>query len=167
MPAALTQTSIVDSTGNKRTLDLHGSEGMVVTYARCCRPIPGDLIIGHLSSGRGLVIHTDDCNNMAEFRDSPDKCVMLGWAPNIQGEFLVELRVELENQRGMIATLATTITSTEASIEKISNEDRDAHLSIVNLSLSVRDRVHLARVMKTRTPASLPSAASSASRAAG
>lgn len=130
------------------SLDIRGSEGMVMNYAKCCHPIPGDPIVGHISSGRGMVIHTDDCNNIADIRDNPEKCVSVRWDPDVEGEFSVELRVELENQRGIIATLATTITGTEANIEKISTVERDARFSIVNLSLNVRNRVHLARVMK-------------------
>ena len=130
------------------SLDIRGSEGMVMNYAKCCHPIPGDPVVGHISSGRGMVIHTDDCNNIADIRDNPEKCVSVRWDPDVQGEFSVELRVELENERGIIATLATTITGTEANIEKISTVERDARFSIVNLSLNVHNRVHLARVMK-------------------
>ena len=130
------------------TLAIRGSEGMVMNYAKCCHPIPGDPIVGHISSGRGMVIHTDECNNIAEIRDNPEKCVAVSWDPNVEGEFSVELRVELENLRGIIATLATTITGAEANIEKISTVERDARFIIVNLSLNVRNRVHLAHVMK-------------------
>ena len=132
----------------KGTLAIRGSEGMVMNYAKCCHPIPGDPIVGHISSGRGMVIHTDSCNNIAEIRDNPEKCVAVSWDPNVEGEFSVELRVELENERGIIATLATTITGAEANIEKISTVERDARFSIVNLSINVKNRVHLARVMR-------------------
>ncbi len=132
----------------KGTIAIRGSEGMVMNYAKCCHPIPGDPIVAHISSGRGMVIHTDDCNNISEIRDNPEKCVAVSWDPDVEGEFSVELRVEIENERGIIATLATTITGTEANIEKISTVERDARFSIVNLSLNVRNRVHLARVMK-------------------
>lgn len=132
----------------KGSIDIRGSEGMVMNYAKCCHPIPGDPIVGHISSGRGMVIHTDDCNNISDIRDNPEKCVSVRWDPKVEGEFSVELRVELENERGIIATLATTITSTDANIEKISTVERDARFSIVNLSLNVHNRVHLARVMK-------------------
>ncbi len=130
------------------SLAIRGSEGMVMSYAKCCHPIPGDPIIGHISSGRGMVIHTESCNNIAEIRDNPEKCVSVRWDPNVEGEFSVEIRVELENERGIIAKLATTITGAEANIEKISTVERDARFSIVNLSLNVRNRIHLARVMK-------------------
>ncbi|OGT74113.1 MAG: bifunctional GTP diphosphokinase/guanosine-3',5'-bis(diphosphate) 3'-diphosphatase [Gammaproteobacteria bacterium RIFCSPLOWO2_02_FULL_57_10] len=134
--------------GKHASLAIRGSEGMVMSYAKCCHPIPGDPIIGHISSGRGMVIHTDSCANIAEIRDNPEKCISVRWDPNVEGEFSVEIRVELENERGIIAKLATTITGTEANIEKISTVERDARFSIVNLSLNVRNRIHLARVMK-------------------
>jgi len=132
----------------QQSLAIRGTEGMVMSFARCCHPIPGDPIIGHISSGRGMVIHTESCNNIAEIRHDPEKCVTVSWDPDVDGEFAVEIRVELENQRGIIATLATTITSAEANIEKISTVERDARFSIVNLLLNVRNRIHLARVMR-------------------
>jgi len=138
----------IGSSDQQHSLAIHGSEGLVMNYAKCCHPIPGDPIVGHVSSGRGMVIHTGDCNNVADIRDNPEKCVTVNWDPNVEGEFSVELRVELENQRGIIATLATAITGAEANIEKISTLERDARLSIVNLSINVRNRVHLAQVMK-------------------
>lgn len=142
--------SVLESTEREQEgyLAIRGSEGMVMNYAKCCHPIPGDPIVGHISSGRGMVIHTDDCNNIADIRNNSEKCVAVRWDPDVEGEFSVELRVELENQRGIIATLATTITGTEANIEKISTLERDARFSIVNLSLNVHNRVHLAQVMK-------------------
>jgi guanosine-3',5'-bis(diphosphate) 3'-pyrophosphohydrolase len=134
---------------NKQTsLTIRGSEGMVMTYAQCCYPIPGDPIVAHISSGRGMVIHTETCNNIGEFRNSPEKIVPVRWDPDVDGEFAVELRVEIENERGIIAKLATAITSKEANIERISTVERDARFSIVNLLLNVRNRIHLARVMK-------------------
>ncbi len=142
------QTRVGGKDSKQASLAIRGSEGMVMSYARCCYPIPGDPIIGHISSGRGMVIHTETCNNIADIRHNPEKCVTVRWDPDVTGEFAVEIRVELENERGIIAMLATTITSAEANIEKISTVERDARFSIVNLLLNVRNRVHLARVMK-------------------
>ena len=93
-------------------------------------------------------MHTESCKNVAEIRHDPKKFVSLRWDPGVQGEFTVELRVEVEHQRGIIATLANAITSSEANIEKMTMADRDAQFSIINLTLSVRNRIHLARVMK-------------------
>jgi GTP diphosphokinase / guanosine-3',5'-bis(diphosphate) 3'-diphosphatase len=130
------------------SLSIRGSEGMVMSYAKCCYPIPGDPIVGHISSGRGMVIHMESCNNIAEIRQNAEKIIPVRWDPEVDGEFQVEIRVELENERGIIAKLATAITSKEANIERISTVERDARFSIVNLLLNVRNRIHLARVMK-------------------
>ncbi len=130
------------------SLTIRGSEGLLMTFAKCCHPIPGDPIVGFVSSGRGMIVHTENCNNVAEIRNDPKKYVSLRWDPTVEGEFTVEMRVEVEAQRGIIATLANAITSSEANIEKMTMTDRDAQFSIVNLTLAVRNRVHLARVMK-------------------
>ncbi len=129
-------------------LAIMGTEGMVVTYARCCKPIPGDPIIGHISAGRGIVIHTDTCKNMQELRTKPDEIMSVRWDPNVGQEFSVELRVELEHQKGIVADLASTITIADANVERINMIEKDARLGTVNIVLSVRDRVHLAGVIK-------------------
>jgi GTP diphosphokinase / guanosine-3',5'-bis(diphosphate) 3'-diphosphatase len=130
------------------SLMIRGTEGMLMTFAKCCHPIPGDPIVGYVSSGRGMIVHTENCNNVADIRSDPKKYIQLRWDPTVEGEFHVELRVEVEHQRGIIATLANAITSEEANIEKMTMTDRDAEFSIANLSLMVRNRVHLARIMK-------------------
>ena len=133
---------------DETSMAIRGAEGMLMTFAKCCHPIPGDPIVGYISSGRGMIVHRETCNNMTEIRNDPKKYINLRWDPTVGGEFTVELRVELEHQRGIIATLANAITSAEANIEKIGTSDRDAQFSIVNLTLTVRNRIHLARVMK-------------------
>jgi len=135
-------------TKSQNTLAIKGTEGLVLSYAKCCKPIPGDPIIGYLSSGRGMVIHTESCHNIAEVRDNPEKCIQVSWDENIEGDFLVDLRVELANSRGVIAVIATNVTSAEANLEKISVEERDAKFSVLNLTLRVRDRIHLAHVLR-------------------
>lgn len=129
-------------------LAIHGAEGMVMSFAKCCHPIPGDPIVGYISSGKGMVVHLESCNNVSEVLNDPKKHLALRWDPVVEGEFPVELRVEIEHQRGLIATLANVITSNEANIDKISTSDRDAQFSIVNLTINVRNRIHLANVMK-------------------
>src|SRR5690606_35394223 len=84
-------------------LAIRGTEGLVLNYAKCCTPIPGDPIVGHLSAGKGMVVHLETCRNISEVRHNPDKCIQLSWSKDVTGEFNVELRVELEHQRGLIA----------------------------------------------------------------
>lgn len=129
-------------------LAIMGTEGLVVTYAKCCKPIPGDPIIGHISAGKGIVIHMDTCRNMAELRNKPEETMTVRWDSHVGQEFAVELRVELEHEKGIVAILASTITNADANVDRISMMERDAHLSTVNLVLAVRDRIHLARVIK-------------------
>ncbi|UQY37041.1 bifunctional GTP diphosphokinase/guanosine-3',5'-bis pyrophosphate 3'-pyrophosphohydrolase [Pseudomonas fulva] len=129
-------------------LAIRGTEGLVLSYAKCCTPIPGDPIVGHLSAGKGMVVHLDTCRNISEVRHNPEKCIQLAWAKDVTGEFNVELRVELEHQRGLIALLAGSVNAADGNIEKISMDERDGRVSVVQLVVSVHDRVHLARVIK-------------------
>ena len=129
-------------------LAIRGTEGLVLSYAKCCTPIPGDPIVGHLSAGKGMVVHLDSCKNIADIRHNPEKCIPLNWAKDVAGEFNVELRVELEHQRGLIALLASSVNAADGNIEKIGMDERDGRISVVQLVISVHDRVHLARVIK-------------------
>ncbi len=129
-------------------LAIRGTEGLVLSYAKCCTPIPGDPIVGHLSAGKGMVVHLDTCRNIGEIRHNPEKCIQLSWAKDVVGEFNVELRIELEHQRGLIALLAGSVNAADGNIEKISMDERDGRISVVLLTVSVHDRVHLARVIR-------------------
>jgi guanosine-3',5'-bis(diphosphate) 3'-pyrophosphohydrolase len=129
-------------------LMITGTEGMVIKYAKCCRPIPGDPIVGHMSSGRGLVIHNEACKNLNEFRGNTEKMVPLTWEKQLEQEFSVELKVGVENVRGVVASIATSVTAADANIESITLEDHDARIRVVDLVLNVQGREHLARVMK-------------------
>jgi guanosine-3',5'-bis(diphosphate) 3'-pyrophosphohydrolase len=129
-------------------LAIRGTEGLVVSFARCCNPIPGDPIVGYLSSGKGMVIHQESCKNLADNRHSDENILHLTWDKDVTGEFTVELRVELEHERGIIAQLATGITMADASIDKISVDERDGRTSVVQLVVRVRDRLHLSQLIK-------------------
>ncbi len=120
----------------------------MVSYARCCRPLPGDPIAGYLSSERGVVVHREACRNLAEMREKPERLIPLRWDDNVEGEFPAELRIEVENRRGTIAVIATRINSMGVNIEKISTEDKDYQFTYVDLELQVNNRVHLARIMR-------------------
>ena len=143
-----TEESAANPLATDGPLVIRGTEGLVLNYARCCTPIPGDLIVGHLSAGKGMVVHRDSCKNISEFRNNPEKCIPLTWAKDIDSEFNVELRIELAHQRGLIALLAGTISEADANIDKINVDERDGRISVIQLGISVRDRVHLARIIR-------------------
>ncbi|MDF1762463.1 MAG: bifunctional GTP diphosphokinase/guanosine-3',5'-bis pyrophosphate 3'-pyrophosphohydrolase [Oleibacter sp.] len=129
-------------------LTIKGTEGMVISFAKCCSPIPGDPIVGHVSSGKGLVIHTENCRNVQELRDNPEKCVHLSWDKEINSEFTVDLKVYMENRRGIIVEVASAVNQADANIEKINVNEKDARLSVTYLTLSVQGRKHLARTIR-------------------
>ncbi|MGS2745205.1 RelA/SpoT family protein [Halomonas sp. LS-001] len=132
---------------NGEPVIINGSEGMVTSFARCCHPLPGDAIIGHLSMGKGLVVHRAECRNIIDKHD-PDKLFSLEWSTSIEEDFPVALRLEIESRRGLVAELAGLVTDAGANIERIDIEERDARLSTVNLTLAVKGRVHLASIIK-------------------
>jgi len=127
-------------------IDSH--EGQVLSFAGCCYPIPGDPVVGHFSPGRGLVVHLDGCPNISEFQHKPEVCVPVSWSPEASGEFQVELWVEVNIFRGVIAQLAARITSGSAGIETIGIEERGASINKLKIMLRVTDRVHLANIMR-------------------
>lgn len=139
-----------DSDKNRRQkpMSIKGTEGMVLQYAKCCLPIPGDKIIGHISTGRGLVIHQTDCRNIGYLRDDPEKCIYLEWSEHLEEEFHVNLNIEVESHRGIIAELATTAASAKADVAAIDIKEHEGQLAHVHMEVTVSDRVHLARVIK-------------------
>ena len=136
------------NSGSAQPVAICGTEGFMVSYARCCHPIPGDPIEGYLSLEKGVVVHRERCKNLVDMRDHNERRIALRWDSYVEGESLAELRVEVENRRGMIAVIATRINSMGVNIEKISTDDKDYQFTYVNLELMVKGRVHLARIMK-------------------
>ena len=120
----------------------------MVSYARCCHPIPGDSIVGYLSLEKGVVVHRDQCNNLKDMRDHSERRIALRWDEEVEGEYPAELRIEVENRRGMIAVIATRINSIGVNIEKISTDHKDYQFTYVNLEMLVQSRGHLANIMK-------------------
>jgi guanosine-3',5'-bis(diphosphate) 3'-pyrophosphohydrolase len=133
----------------RKPIAIRGTEGLLVSYAKCCYPLPGDHVIGHLSAGRGIVVHRDTCKNvLAELRNNPEKCIALGWEQGVDHEFSTALRIELINKKGVLATLATYLAELGSNIETISMAEKDATLTVINVTVMVHNRVHLARIIK-------------------
>ena len=140
-----------DDTGPLPTsepLAISGTEGMVVTYARCCSPIPGDSIMGYLSTGRGIVIHRDDCGNLVEYRKQPERWISVSWKPRIDRDFNVEIRAQVVNRVGVLAAVAATISDCNSNIEAVSIDERDGNTSTLSFQVQVKNRAHLAQVLR-------------------
>ena len=148
MLGTLEAGELEQSSGETHPVAIRGTEGFMVSYAKCCHPIPGDPIEGYLSSEKGVVVHRERCNNLGDMRENSERLVALRWDDEVEGEYPVELRIEVENRRGMIAVIATRINSMGVNIEKISTHDKDFQFTYVRLEMLVHSRVHLARIMK-------------------
>jgi len=129
-------------------LSLKGTEKVVIKYASCCLPIPGDPIIGHILEGEGLEIHNAACKRLIDIRKEPNKILEINWDKDITGQFYVELDVSFKEEDAMIANLATTIANCKAAIERVSVEEQNAHLNKAKILIKVNDRTHLAKVIK-------------------
>jgi RelA/SpoT family (p)ppGpp synthetase len=139
---------LVGKDAHSAPLAIKGTEGLVVSYGKCCRPIPGDPIRGYVSAGRGVVIHVDGCPSTAEFAKQPDKWLDVEWQPAGDARFPVDIRVEVVDQRGELATLAAAIADMDCNIANVQLHNRDGIHAVDDFTLEVRDRVHLARIMK-------------------
>ena len=134
--------------GSSKPLAIRGTEGMVVTLAKCCRPIPGDPIIGFYNPGKGIVIHHGEWKNSSDSRKKQTSWLDVEWSQEVAGEFPAEIRIELLNQRGTLATIASTISRMDSNIENISTVDQDERVSVYLITITVKDRVHLATIMR-------------------
>ncbi|WP_045856101.1 RelA/SpoT family protein [Teredinibacter purpureus] len=153
---ALTITSILlpDSDENRdgtgiTPISIESPDSLLISFARCCRPIPGDPVVAHLSTGKGVVVHREPCKNVSDLRSKKESLSDISWSPNVTGEFLTIIRVEVKSERGIIASLATRIANTGTSIEGIQVDERDAENSVITLTVAVTSRVHLANVMRS------------------
>jgi RelA/SpoT family (p)ppGpp synthetase len=133
--------------GQNKPLVIKGTEGMVITLAKCCRPIPGDSIIGYFNPGKGIVVHHHECRNSA-VRKKQTNWLDVEWSQDASGDFPVEIRIEVLNQRGSLATIASTISEQNSNIENVTVVDQDDRISVDLITLTVKDRVHLAKIMR-------------------
>jgi RelA/SpoT family (p)ppGpp synthetase len=131
-----------------RPLVIKGTEGMVMHFAKCCRPIPGDPVVGLMTAGRGMVIHTSTCRNLREHRHPPENYIDVQWEPGIEEEYPVEIAVLVADRRGVLATVAAAIGNADSNIENVAMEERDGLTNTLRFTITVHNRQHLARVMR-------------------
>lgn len=129
-------------------LVIKGTEGMVLKFAACCYPIPGDPIVGILNRGKGIEVHVEKCPAIAKLLHNPDNCVPLRWADDIKGDFLASIRLEVVNERGLLARIAQLISDVDGNIDDIQVTDRDGKHYQIALRFYVADRAHLATMMR-------------------
>jgi len=138
-----------DTETRKETpLTIKGSDGMVVNIAKCCRPIPGDPIVGYFKPGKGIVIHHYECRNITNERKKSTDWLEVEWSNDAAGNYSTEIRLELLNEPGTLATIASTISKLDSNIENVIITDQDGRVSVDLITLTVKDRVHLANIMR-------------------
>ena len=137
-----------DSKSDQASLVIAGTEGMVVSYAKCCYPLPGDDVMGYLSSGRGVVIHRTSCGNLINFRKQPEKWLAVTWEENVDKEFSSQIQVDTANKTGVLAEVAAMIADSQSNIEQVSVLDRHEDCTVLTFLIQVRDRIHLAKIMR-------------------
>jgi RelA/SpoT family (p)ppGpp synthetase len=133
---------------SQSALAISGTEGMVVSYGRCCNPIPGDQIVAKLNKGRGIVVHRESCKNLEAVNKRSDNYIDVNWAADASGEFSCEIKLEIENKSGLLARTATVISDCGADIENVVMEDRDGFSMNLIYLIKVTDRKHLAMIMR-------------------
>lgn len=137
-----------DPDGHPHRLAIRGTEGMVVNFARCCRPIPGDAITAVFSPGRGIVVHRAECRNLGSLESRRDKRLDVEWGNEPEGEFATEIRVEVNNRRGVLAVVAGAIAEQGCNIDNVQTLEKDGMMTDLEFRLQVRSRAHLARIMR-------------------
>jgi len=137
-----------ESGGGDRKLAIKGAEGLLVSFAKCCRPIPGDDIVAHVSPGKGLVIHRKECKNVRGYEEEPGKYFPVEWDEHNSSEFVTEVRVEVVNHQGALAKLTANIAATGCNIHGLKTEEIDANIYYIDVALTIRGRKHLADVIR-------------------
>ncbi|MGC8732258.1 MAG: RelA/SpoT family protein, partial [Halothiobacillaceae bacterium] len=119
-------------------LVLNGAEGMVVSFAKCCHPLPGDEVVGFASTGRGIVVHRRQCKNIAELASQPEKWLPVEWAAEVSGEYQAEIGINAKNLRGGLARMAGAIAELSADIDDVRFDDRDHNVTVITFLVRVR-----------------------------
>ena len=136
-----------DESTSTPALEITGTEGLVVNYATCCKPIPGDSVIGHFTTS-GLVVHQERCKNILSVREDPTQCFPVDWHEELERDFSTDIKILASDEPGLLATMASTITNSATNIESIQTQELDlGHIEFV-LTLQVKGRDQLASVIR-------------------
>ncbi|MDH3941141.1 MAG: guanosine-3',5'-bis(diphosphate) 3'-diphosphatase, partial [Xanthomonadales bacterium] len=137
-----------DAHDTGEAITIAGSEGNALSFGACCLPVPGDKIMAYVSTDKGLVVHRVSCSNVREFRKHPDRCVDVIWAPITKGMFPVSVRIVTRNTPGVLANVSTSIGEAGSNIETVAQPEANPEIATLLFNISVKDRDHMARVMR-------------------
>lgn len=134
------------STDNKTKMPIKGTEGMLVSYGKCCRPIPGDGILAYLSPGKGLMVHQQGCRNIKGHEQG--SLFPVKWDSDIDKEFIAKLRVEIVNHQGALALLTNVVARCGSNVHNLNSGEKEAGLYVIDMEITCRDRIHLADIIR-------------------
>ena len=127
---------------------ISGGERGILSFGNCCHPVPGDDIVGYLSPGKGIVVHRVECPNVVELSKLPERRVEIGWDKEVQGDYRAELRVEVVNRPGVLATVSAAIAEADSNIDDVRYIERGVQAATLIFTIEVKHRKHLADVMR-------------------
>jgi guanosine-3',5'-bis(diphosphate) 3'-pyrophosphohydrolase len=142
---------VADTSGQEDSqgkLPIKGADGVLITFAKCCRPIPGDPIVAHVSPGKGLVVHHESCRNIRGYQKEPEKFMAVEWDKVTEQEFVAEIKVDMFNHQGALANLTAAINTAGSNIQSLNTEERDGRVYSAFIRLTARDRIQLANIMR-------------------
>ena len=129
-------------------MEITGSEGLVVNYGTCCKPIPGDSVIAHFTTERGMVVHQERCKNILSIREDPTQCFPVNWQPELKKGFSAEIRILAIDETALLATIASAISNSDTNIESIQSLAKSLEEIEFFLTIEVLNRIHLAKIMR-------------------
>jgi len=141
-----TEDSLIEPSAPKGKLPIKGSEGMLVSYGKCCRPIPGDAILAYLSPGKGLMVHQQGCRNIKGREQTG--LFPVKWDSEINKEFIAKLRIEILNHQGALALLTNVVARCGSNVHSLNSGEKEAGLYIIDMEITCRDRIHLADIIR-------------------
>lgn len=138
-----------DLSDKQSKVAIRGTEGLLVTYSRCCHPIPDDEIVAVLSPGKGMTIHQTGCSNIRKLsKEEPHRVLVMQWGDDVNGNFHASLRIELINNQGTLATLTNTAASCGSNIVGLQTEEKESNIYYIDIELTIKNRLQLANVMR-------------------
>ncbi len=141
-----TEDNELTSTSSKNKMPIKGTEGMLVSYGKCCRPIPGDAILAYLSPGKGLMVHQQGCRNIKGHDQG--SLFPVKWDRDIDKEFIAKLRVEIINHQGALALLTNAVAKCGSNVHNLNSGEKEAGLYVIDMEITCRDRIHLANIIR-------------------
>lgn len=129
-------------------ITITGRERAIISFGACCNPIPGDDIVGYMTAGKGVVVHQIACRNLPEYRKTPERLMSIGWDRNVEGDYRVVLRIVVMNKPGVLASVAAAIAQAQSNIAHVEYSERDPEAAVLLFTIEVRDRKHLANVIR-------------------